>query len=333
VVRNNLFERIHADAVQFGSTDDPIVEGNVARDIRDISDVGEHNDFVQCFPGCPGLRMVGNDVDGSHQCLMLGGSGGSLSPRLVIRDNKFVRNRQICLNMYDAPGALVESNTIWDVVNELRAMRLRNAVGGTTGVVVRGNLFDGSIGNEIGSGLQHADFNAFNCSCARGPHDRIGTPTFTRNYELAAGSFGIDSGWRVGGAVDDPVVANRGGPDSSGYGDNGWKERGVASEPPPPSPPPPPADIAADARWTHSPTNPRVGQAVRLDGVGSTGDGPLACLWEFTNSSGSTVYQTRTGCLLDFTFQGSGTKWIRLRVTDADGDTDSDLHSLEVSSG
>jgi hypothetical protein len=330
VVRNNQFERIHADAVQFGSTDDPVVEGNVARDIRDISDVGEHNDFVQCFPGCPGLKLRNNDVDGAHQGLMLGGNGGAPTPGLVIEGNRLVNVRQLTLNIYDAPGVRIDNNTIWNTVNESRAVRLRDLNGDTSGALVRGNLLDGTIANEAGS-------NAF-AQSAFNYHASQGGVVFEPGSlsELAAGSRGIDEGWRVEGAVDDPNAANRGGPNGSGIGDAGWRERGAGSSPPPPPPPPPvdvPADVPADARWTHSPSSPRVGQVVRFDGTGSTGNGLLSCRWEFTNQSGTTVYQTRTGCLLDFTFQGSGTKWVRLRVTDADGDTDSDLHGLEVSSG
>jgi len=96
--------------------------------------------------------------------------------------------------------------------------------------------------------------------------------------------------------------------------------------------------VAADASWTHSPAQPRVRQLVTFDGTASAGNPPLACRWEFTNSTGSTVYQTRAdaGCRWDFTqadgagFSSSGTKYVRLRVSDGDGDIDTDLHSLTV---
>lgn len=327
VYRNNRLERIHADAFQFGSVTDVTVEGNVVRDVRDISNVGEHNDFVQCYPRCPGMRMLSNDVDGAHQGCMCGDANGSPSPGVVIEGNRLVNVRQITLNVYEMPGVRIDNNTIWNTINEARAIRLRDGRTGLSGALLRGNLLDGSIANEAGSdGIAEWGFNY---------HASQGGVVFEPGSlsELAAGSRGIDEGWRVEGAVDDPNAANRGGHHGSGFGDAGWHERGAGSSPPPPPPPPPPADVPADARWTHSPSSPRVGQVVRFDGTGSTGDGPLSCRWEFTNQSGTTVYQTRTGCVLDFTFQGSGTKWVRLRVTDADGDTDSDLHGLEVSSG
>jgi hypothetical protein len=92
---------------------------------------------------------------------------------------------------------------------------------------------------------------------------------------------------------------------------------------------PPPPDIPADAVWT-APSGAVAGTAVTLDGTASTGDAPLTCRWSFENADGSSVLDTRTGCRISYTFAQSGTKYVRLTVTDVDGDTDSSRQSFAV---
>ncbi len=67
-----------------------------------------------------------------------------------------------------------------------------------------------------------------------------------------------------------------------------------------------------------------------LDGSASKGDGPLVCTWSFEDQAGSTVYETLTGCKLSKTFQTTGTKYVKLTVRDADGDTNSNKQSFNV---
>ena len=87
--------------------------------------------------------------------------------------------------------------------------------------------------------------------------------------------------------------------------------------------------VPAAAVWT-APQNVMVGQAVTLDGTGSAGDAPLSCTWTFEDQSGSTVFDTRTGCAIQMTFASSGTKYVRLSVADANGDTSADRQSFTV---
>jgi hypothetical protein len=93
----------------------------------------------------------------------------------------------------------------------------------------------------------------------------------------------------------------------------------------------PPADIAAQAIWT-APTSARVGQTVTLDGTASKGDGPISCTWSFEDQAGTTVYETLSGCKLSKAFRFVGTKYVKLTVTDADGDTNSNKKNFYVSS-
>ena len=67
-----------------------------------------------------------------------------------------------------------------------------------------------------------------------------------------------------------------------------------------------------------------------LDGTASTGDGTLTCAWSFEDASGG-VWETVSGCKITKTFQVADTKYVRLTVTDADGDTNASLKSFAVS--
>jgi hypothetical protein len=72
------------------------------------------------------------------------------------------------------------------------------------------------------------------------------------------------------------------------------------------------------------------GPAVSLDGTASTGEAPLTCTWSFENADGSTVWETHPGCAIDFTFELIGSKYVKLTVTDGDGDMDSNKQSFDV---
>ena len=122
--------------------------------------------------------------------------------------------------------------------------------------------------------------------------------------------------------------------------DDGRPGCGTASPPPEePEPPeeeeeeeeeePAPPNTPASAIWT-APTSALVGIPVTLDGSASGGDGPLACDWLFENQGGTTVWETHTGCTLPFTFQVPDTKYVKLRITDADGEVDSNRQSFPV---
>ena len=68
-----------------------------------------------------------------------------------------------------------------------------------------------------------------------------------------------------------------------------------------------------------------------LDGRGSRGNAPRTCVWSFENQDGSTVWGTQSGCHIERTFLIADTKYVRLTVTDADGDIDDDRKSFGVS--
>jgi hypothetical protein len=91
-------------------------------------------------------------------------------------------------------------------------------------------------------------------------------------------------------------------------------------EPAPPILPAPPT-----ASFTYSPTSPTVGQAVGFDGTGSScPDEP--CTYAWSDDGGPVrpmpaLWPLGGGAVISFTFLGSGTKYVRLVVTDASGRT------------
>jgi hypothetical protein len=91
----------------------------------------------------------------------------------------------------------------------------------------------------------------------------------------------------------------------------------------------PPPDELPQANWT-APADAQVGVPVTLDGSGSTGEAPLACTWSFENQAGDTVFQERSGCMIEFTFGATGTKYVRLEVRSGDGGSDSNRQSFVV---
>ncbi len=100
--------------------------------------------------------------------------------------------------------------------------------------------------------------------------------------------------------------------------------------PPPPPPPPPPT-----ASFTYSPSSPVTGQAVTFNADGSScSDGP--CTYAWSDDGGptqpsTTLWPLGTGQTLVFTFQEATTKYVRLTVTDAAGQTATVEHNVVVS--
>jgi thrombospondin type 3 repeat protein len=94
---------------------------------------------------------------------------------------------------------------------------------------------------------------------------------------------------------------------------------------------PPPPGGETLAVWS-SPSSAVVNTPVTLDGTSSKGSGSLDCTWSFENQDGSVVYQTQSGCKIDFTFESVGTKYVELIVEDSAGAADENKQSFPVSS-
>jgi hypothetical protein len=84
---------------------------------------------------------------------------------------------------------------------------------------------------------------------------------------------------------------------------------------------PPETDVAS---FTYSPSSPVTGQPVTFDGSASTcASAPCTYSWDDDgpDGTGGGTWPLGTGQVLTFTFQGVGTKYVRLTMTDANGQT------------
>jgi hypothetical protein len=102
----------------------------------------------------------------------------------------------------------------------------------------------------------------------------------------------------------------------------------------PPTEPTPPPPTPPTASFTYSPTAPVLGQSVTFDGASSTC--PSApCTYEWSDDGGVTrpippLWPLGSGQTLSFTFEEVGTKYVRLVVTDAAGQTATVEHNVAV---
>jgi Big-like domain-containing protein len=98
---------------------------------------------------------------------------------------------------------------------------------------------------------------------------------------------------------------------------------------------PPAEDHDPVAAYTYAPTAPAAGQAVSFDAASATcDDAPCSYTWEDDgpDGAGGKQWPLGDGATMTFTFQEAGAKYVRVAVTDADGDTDSTRKTITVAS-
>jgi hypothetical protein len=252
----------------------------------------------------------------------------------VIEDNVIVaREYRQAVQLGSQLGTRFSHNTV--IGTDVHMDSKSGGIASRDGTLRDNILVGGMFGTSGGSGcavcsITHNLFDS--AGNATGSSALIGMPLFTggaspatyAGFELATGAWGR-------------LVASDG-------ADRGARFRAAAPPPatprpvlPPPTPVPPappvppqrPAPTAPVASYTWTPTSPRVGGATTFRST-SAGSGALSCAWHFTNRSGGVVYMARSGCTLRYAFTSSGTKYVRLTVTDADGDRDRVTHLLMV---
>src|SRR5207249_1282554 len=86
---------------------------------------------------------------------------------------------------------------------------------------------------------------------------------------------------------------------------------------------------ATVAAFTYSPSSPVTGSPVSFNGSSSTCNAS-PCSYNWTDDADSSVLGT--GATMSFTFSGTGTKYVRLTITDALSQTASVEHDVIVSS-
>jgi hypothetical protein len=89
------------------------------------------------------------------------------------------------------------------------------------------------------------------------------------------------------------------------------------------------------AAFTFSPASPAVGQTISFDGTGSScANAPCTYTWNDDGGEPPVGYWALgTGISMQFTFQHTGTKYVRLTVQDAVGQTATVEHNVVVSTG
>jgi hypothetical protein len=176
-----------------------------------------------------------------------------------------------------------------------------------SGTPTQGQVLSSTNGTWTGSPSSYAhqwqdcDKAGANCSSVTGA---TGT-----SYALASS----DTGHMMRVVV---TASNEGGSSSA----TSAATKPVASAPlPPPSPTPP------SAGFTFAPSSPVIGEAVTFDGSSSTcSNGPCTYAWSDDGSPTQPItplWPLGTGQASSFTFLEAGTKFVRLTVTDASGQT------------
>jgi Right handed beta helix region len=222
-IRNNRFDHISADAIQFGSVRGALIEGNDISEVRDFMDVGEHNDGIQMYGTSHDVTIRNNFF---HDTIRMVIAKGYSYERLVIENNLGVRMDpgSTALNIYDAPGVRVVNNTIWGIGAAVRFRDDPDYPTVMSDAVVMNNILDGLQGHSY---VAYEDYNllARRDSDDYGTHDLFGTPSFVNpaagDYSLRAGAPGVDAGTSANAApaqdrlsrqrMDDPRTPNSGG--------------------------------------------------------------------------------------------------------------------------
>ncbi|WP_445151906.1 PKD domain-containing protein [Baekduia sp. Peel2402] len=305
-----------SDGVQIigAATGVKIGPGNVFSGIRQ-GGYSRHVDSIQLY-GSSQTQIVGNYFYGNDTILMApdGGDRENVSNNVMVGSGDY----RPAVQFGHHNGSTFIHNTTKNI--DVNTYVVSGDSSPNRNMVSRDNIvINGSL-NASGCSACTVSYNLFT-SGSTGTNAITGTPVFAGG--TAPTTY---AGWAL--KAGSPGKANA----SDG------KDRGInpgtstpTTPPTTPTTPPPttPADKPAKAVWT-IPSNARVGQAVTLDGTRSTGDGTLTCTWSFENQDASTVWETITGCKLVKTFQNADTKYVRLTVRDADGDTNVSRQAFAV---
>ena len=197
VVRRNLFDRIPADAIQMGTVESVLIEKNRFTRITPFLDPTEHSDAIQMYGTSKDVTIRRNVFHDTLRGLI---AKGFSYPGLVIENNLMVRLRGTALNIYDAPGARIVHNTIWDTPLGLRLRDLPEVPATMDGAVVANNLLQ-----SFEFSRKHVAFEDHNLIGRRlgrqiyGPNDLFAGPRFAGGkrrlgYALRPTSPAIDSG-------------------------------------------------------------------------------------------------------------------------------------------
>jgi hypothetical protein len=194
-IRGNRFARIPADAIQAGRVRRLLIEDNEFHHVTPFLRSDEHSDPIQLHGEATGVTIRRNFFHDQPRALI---AKRSVFRDLIVENNLIVRLSGIALNIYDAPGARIVNNTIWDTKGALRFNDLPEVAGEMKGAIVANNIVD-----NLWLGPEHVAVEDYNVIGSRkqgmryGPHDVFGTPRFvgsdTLDHRLLENSPGVDS--------------------------------------------------------------------------------------------------------------------------------------------
>ena len=314
-VENSTFANGDWDGIHLGGGANII--NNTFSDLCDTG--GNHTDNIQ-FEGGAGGDIRGNYIHSTCTTQGITSYDGATNG-VTIEDNVIDIRRAWGIEFYSDKNSIIRHNTIRYYAPGCYAnspcgyisldRKTQDPAG--TGTQVYDNI--AMITIDDGSTAARNDHNLNNNQVTY-----TGPTTTYNGYKLNpnspghnAADDGQDDGARIGSTSPSPAPTPTPTPKPS----------------PTPTPPPPPANKPAKAVWT-APSGAKVGTAVTLDGSRSTGDAPMSCTWTFEDQSGSTVFETQTGCKLQKAFKYAGTKYVKLTVKDGNGDTNSNKQSFDV---
>ena len=244
-IRGNRIDGIAVDAIQAKNFRNLTVEGNEFANVRRPAGSTAHPDVLQTVFGGENLVFRNNYVhDYDAQGFFI--ADGKVTG--VVVENNLLEGHEGPMS----PVRIADAVDVRFVNNTVRG--LTRFSGGSRNVTIMNNLIQ-TLQRDTSGGLTVAyqDYNLIQSGPRSGAHDLGGTPNFVNSsagdFDLAAGSPGIDAGTGSGapasdrlgrGRVDDPSVPNNG----AGYYDLGAHERGGtvggSPDPAPPDPDPEP---------------------------------------------------------------------------------------------
>jgi parallel beta helix pectate lyase-like protein len=240
-IRGNRIDGIAVDAIQAKNFRNLTVAGNEFANVRRPSGSTAHPDVLQTVFGGENLIFRDNyvhDYDAQGFFIADGAVKG------VVVENNLIEDSEGPMS----PVRIADAIDVSFVNNTVRG--LTRFSGGSRNVTIKNNLIQ-TLQRDASNGLTVAyqNHNLVESGPRTGPNDIGGTPRFVNpsegNFDLAAGSPGIDAGTSSGapatdrlgrGRFDDPSAPNGG-----SYHDLGAHERnGTAGGTPTPTPDPEP---------------------------------------------------------------------------------------------
>ena len=198
VIRRNRFQRIPVDGIQMLEMRNTLIEENLFEDVKATIDPYEHAEAIQMLGESDRVTIRRNLVRRARGLLAQTFKGRGAQRRLVIENNVFVQGWHWGIKLFDAPGARISGNTIWDTGGRGIALEEDSSEPTQmTGAVVANNVV--GVLRADPRTMAFEDYNLVGDGTHGGAHDLgMREPGFANrdrgDYRLAPGSPGIDRG-------------------------------------------------------------------------------------------------------------------------------------------